>query len=230
MDREAKMQKLGQDWVQPLRDAMTATTVRSGLLAFLAVVASSACFAASPLPDGYVNSPYNWNNVTCVFGEGCTLTFVKGQLPPGVSLNTDSVLQGTPTQAGLYSFTLKLTINPRGGFPPGSKDTDYTLEIKPQGAPRGHVTVNRSTLHLARSSSNTPTRAQPIFVNIAGPGVIGWTISSSSSTVLASSDVGPTTLISLTSVAGTVGSGIAYIMANPHVVPSTSPSTAIVTI
>src|SRR6266481_8155111 len=223
------MEKPGQDLAQPFRDAITVTTVRFVLLPFLAVVASSACFAASPLPDGYVNSPYNWNTVTCNFGEGCTLTFVKGQLPPGVSL-TNNVLQGTPTQAGLYSFTLRLTINPRGGFPPVSNDTDYTLEIKAQGAPRGHVTVNRSTLHLARSSSNTPSSPQPIFVNIAGPGVIGWTISSSSSTVLASSNVGPLTLISLTSVAGTVGSGIAYIMANPHVVPSTSPSTAIVTI
>ena len=208
------MEKPGQDLAQPFRDALTRTTVRSGILAFLVVLASSACFAASPLPDGYVNSPYNWNTVTCNFGEGCTLTFVKGQLPPGVSL-TNNVLQGTPTQAGLYSFTLRLTINPRGGFPPVSNDTDYTLEIKAQGAPRGQATVNRSTLHLALSSSNTPSSAQPIFVNIAGPGVIGWTISSSSSTVLASSNVGPLTLISLTSVAGTVGSGIAYIMANP---------------
>src|SRR5258708_5219159 len=116
-----------------------------------------------------------------------------------------------------------------GGLRAFSKDKDYELEMKAQGAPGGHVTVNRSTLHLARSSSNTPTRAQPIFVNIAGPGVIGWTISSSSSTVLASSDVGPTVLISLTSVAGTVGNGIAYIMANPYAQPF-SPSTAIVTV
>jgi len=222
--------ELGQDWAQPFRDAMTATTVRSGLLFFLAVVASSACFAASPLPDGYLNSPYNWTTITCAFRDGCGgATVLKGQLPPGVTI-TDLVLQGTPTQVGLYSFTLEFTNTPIGFPPTIKKDVDYTLEIKSQGAPRGHVTVNRSTLHLALSSSNTPSSPQPVFVNIAGTGVIGWTINSSSYTVLASSDPSPTVQFSQTSIAGTVGSGIVYIMANPHSLPSTSPFTAVVTV
>ena|SRR6266567_2965361 len=111
------MEKPGQYRARPFRDELTRTTVRSGILAFLVVFASSACSAASPLPDGYVNSPYNSNTVTCDFGEGCAVTVLKGQLPPGVSL-TNNVLQGAPTQAGLYSFTMEFTTTRPGGSLP----------------------------------------------------------------------------------------------------------------
>jgi len=185
---------------------------------------------ASPLPDGYLNTPYKWNTVNCFIRSSCGVTVVRGLLPTGVLLN-NNVLQGTPTQTGLYSFTLEYTTSsiPPLGLP-SVKDVDYTLEIKGQPAPRGHVTVNRNTLHLALSSSNTPSSAQPIFVNTTSPGVIGWTISADSNGVLVSVNPVPTVQFEQTSIAGTVGSGQFYIQANFHSPPSTFPFTSIVTV
>ena len=38
-----------------------------------------------------------------------TWTIDSGQLPPGLSLNTDGVISGTPTQLGKFSFTARVT-------------------------------------------------------------------------------------------------------------------------
>ncbi len=207
----------------------TGTTARSGLLAFLVVLASSACFAASPLPEGYLNTPYTWNSATCHFLDVCGLTVLNGQLPPGVSI-ANHVLQGTPTQSGPYSFTLRFTTGGFADSPIIIRDVDCTLEIKAQAAVRGHVTVNRNTLHLGLSSSNTPSSAQPIFVNTTSPGVIGWTISADSNRVLVSVNPVPTVQFAQTSIAGTVGSGQFYILANFLSPPSTFPFTSMVTV
>ncbi len=182
----------------------------------------------SPLPDGYLNTLYKWNTVNCFIRSSCSVTVVGGQLPAGVLLN-NNVLQGTPTQTGLYLFKLEYTTIPLFG-PPSVKDVNCMLEIKTQAAVRGHVTVNRSTLHLALSSSNTPSSPQPIFVNTTSPGVIGWTISANSNSVLVSVNPAPTVQFEQTSIAGTVGSGQFYIQANFHSPPSTFTSTSIVTV
>ncbi len=201
---------------------------RFGLLAFLAVLASSACFAASPLPDGYLNTPYKWTTANGYIRYPSSATVLRGQLPPGVALNI-IVLEGTPTQTGLYAFTLEFANGGLFGFPPSITDVDYTMEIKSQSAPRGHVTVNRNTLHLALSAGPTESSVQPIFVNTTGPGVIGWTLSIDNNRAIVSTNPSPTTQFEQISFAGTVGSGPFYILANVHAIPEI-PYTTIVTV
>jgi hypothetical protein len=84
-------------------------TANFGLTVKAAAVASLA-ISTSSLPAGQVNSVYT----TSLSGTGGTpaysWTLLSGQLPPGLSLNASSgAITGTPSQAGSYSFTVKLT-------------------------------------------------------------------------------------------------------------------------
>jgi hypothetical protein len=55
------------------------------------------------LPDGRVGEPYHF-----VLQAECTtgLWFISGEVPPGLSFNSEGVFSGTPTVAGLYFLTI----------------------------------------------------------------------------------------------------------------------------
>jgi hypothetical protein len=79
-------------------------------VAVKAAAAAPLLITTSSLPAGQVNSAYT----TSLSGTGGTpaysWTLQSGQLPPGVTLNASSgAIAGTPSQAGSYSFTVKLT-------------------------------------------------------------------------------------------------------------------------
>jgi hypothetical protein len=61
------------------------------------------------LPDGVAGSPYNQ---TMTAGNG-TAPYVfsvsSGNLPPGLALSSDGMLSGTPTNSGIFSFTILAT-------------------------------------------------------------------------------------------------------------------------
>ena len=54
-----------------------------------------------------------------------TVTQISGELPPGLTLNSDGTLVGTPTTAGTYEFTVQ-AVNPVG-----IDDADATVTIAP---------------------------------------------------------------------------------------------------
>lgn len=66
--------------------------------------------SSSPLPQATVNTPYS--TVLQASGGSGTYTWgmAGGSLPPGVTLNdTTAFIMGTPTQAGTFTFTAKVT-------------------------------------------------------------------------------------------------------------------------
>jgi hypothetical protein len=78
-------------------------------LAVKAAAGAPLSISTSSLPAGQVSSAY----ATTLSGAGGTpaysWTLVSGQLPPGLTLNAASgAIAGTPSQAGSYSFTVKL--------------------------------------------------------------------------------------------------------------------------
>jgi len=76
----------------------------------------------SPLPNGIVDLPYSF--VFSGYGEApYTWEHLGGDLPPGLSLNADGVLFGTPTATGTYSFSVKATNEY------GSDTKLYTLSV-----------------------------------------------------------------------------------------------------
>ncbi|HLU10538.1 MAG TPA: putative Ig domain-containing protein [Oceanobacillus sp.] len=61
------------------------------------------------LPDGSVNTPYT-QAITATGGSGSyTFAVTGGTLPPGLTLEADGTLSGTPTQGGTYNFTITAT-------------------------------------------------------------------------------------------------------------------------
>lgn len=59
------------------------------------------------LPDGEVGVDYATEQLNAIRGEPpYTWSVLQGELPPGLSLNSGGILSGTPTEGGLYAFTV----------------------------------------------------------------------------------------------------------------------------
>ena len=72
--------------------------------------ASLMITTTSPLPQATINTPYTYN-LNATGGTGTyTWSLAGGSLPMGITLNTmTSFVMGTPTQAGTFNFTAKVT-------------------------------------------------------------------------------------------------------------------------
>jgi len=65
---------------------------------------------ASPLPNGNTAGVYNQTLVaTGGSGAGYVWSLFSGSLPNGITLSSGGVLSGTPTPAGTFNFTVKVT-------------------------------------------------------------------------------------------------------------------------
>jgi uncharacterized protein (TIGR03437 family) len=106
-------------------------TLMVAACALTSAVAAQTCppLALTPhdLPAGTLGMPYR-QAITASGGVGAyQLTVVRGALPPGLRLERDGVLMGTPTQLGGERFTLNVTYILNGC----SVHWDYVLEINP---------------------------------------------------------------------------------------------------
>ncbi|UZK66222.1 putative Ig domain-containing protein [Sphingomonas sp. M1-B02] len=115
---------------------ITATDATSGTPASVAHAYSLTVAApvlaittATPLPAGKVSSAYS----RTLAGSGGTTPYAfslaAGALPPGIGLSTGGLLSGTPTTAGDYAFTVRLTDSSGGG--PHFVDKAFALHIDP---------------------------------------------------------------------------------------------------
>jgi hypothetical protein len=80
-----------------------------GVRTFTIQVADLALFSPTALADGSLSTSYSQ---TLLAWSGGTVTWSVlpgSSLPPGLSLSSDGLLGGSPTQAGDYSFTLGVT-------------------------------------------------------------------------------------------------------------------------
>ena len=64
--------------------------------------------SASPLPNGIQNQPYNFTFQATGGTGSYSWSTVGGTLPTGVSLATNGVLSGTPTNSGTFNFTVQV--------------------------------------------------------------------------------------------------------------------------
>ena len=49
------------------------------------------------------------------YNQGVVYAVKEGSLPAGLSLNEDGEIEGTPTQAGVFTFTVGVTATNRSG-------------------------------------------------------------------------------------------------------------------
>ena len=97
--------------------------------ALLGLAGCSNCslgVSTTSVPDGVVGVPYAFNILSHCGGD---VWFTNDTLPPGISLNEDGTLSGTPSFPGLFPFTV-------GVFDFGSGETAFgglALRVDPAG-------------------------------------------------------------------------------------------------
>lgn len=63
----------------------------------------------SAVPAGVLGEVYNFAILASGGSTPYTFELAAGELPPGVTLNEDGTLTGTPTASGIYNFTVTIT-------------------------------------------------------------------------------------------------------------------------
>lgn len=85
----------------------------------------------STVPNGTAGVPYSTHlDVTGTPTPTFASAPIVGILPPGLTISPSGDLTGTPTAAGTYSFTLRVSSQVSGGIP-GSDTRQYTIEVAP---------------------------------------------------------------------------------------------------
>jgi len=142
------------------------------LVALAAVLMTSTASALDintevTLQDGEVGVPYEFQFTG---EEGCQpyhFALKSGTLPPGLTVQDNGKLVGTPTQAGTFDFWIELTDGIPGGacHSPVASQGEYSVFIAPR------VEVTATTLPGAKVGH--PYQAA---VTAAGGGSLQWTV------------------------------------------------------
>lgn len=106
--------------------------------------------------DGIVDRPYS-SGFTVTGAPRPTVTQLSGNLPPGLTLDSDGKLTGTPTRAGTYEFTAQAT-NTVGIY-----DASVTVAISSRALRARPLGASGRRVYASICTSPTPGRkAKPV--------------------------------------------------------------------
>ena len=111
--------------------------------------------ATSGLPEGNLNQAYTAPALSASGGTVSSWSLAGGALPTGLTLATNGVISGTPTQSGTFTFTVQAN---------GSPNND-TKQLS--------VFV-LAPLDLGVAPAGTPVTAQPVAVNMKLTEAFTW--------------------------------------------------------
>lgn len=99
------------------------------------------------LPNGSLNTPYNFTLQATGGIAPYSYAVTEGNLPSGLILQANGQLAGTPTQSGLFEFTVTVTdSNPGSGFAPQATDGQFVqLQILAPTAANASISGRVST-------------------------------------------------------------------------------------
>ena len=121
-----------------------------------APVLPTVAVGPSTIPDGTVGKPYS-ATLTSTNGTNPSFSISAGALPAGITLSAGGVLSGTPTAAGNYAFTVRVTATGANAgqrqftlriglvlegvaLPAGTTGIDYTAQLTPPAGATAPVT------------------------------------------------------------------------------------------
>lgn len=138
----------------PFNFTLTVTDATAGTLSqsYSATVQSPAIAVTVNAPTGVGSQPYA-GSISAAGGTApYTVSVLSGSLPPGISLNSNGNLSGTPTTAGTFNATIRVRDNSTGTGAPFSVTmplaitiTTPTLTIAPASIAQKNVGENFST-------------------------------------------------------------------------------------
>ncbi len=92
--------------------------------------AGAATIDPSEVSDATVGEAYSQQFTA--FGEGEQWSVDDGELPPGLTLSDDGLLEGTLTTEGEYNFVLRATAPAGSECPVQPASAPYTLTVHPE--------------------------------------------------------------------------------------------------
>jgi hypothetical protein len=105
-----------------------ASTPKNTATKAFTIVVAPMTIATTSLPDGKVKSKYSQALAVNGGKPAYTFTIASGALPPGLKLATGGTINGTPTTAGRYAFTVHVTDK---GVPVNSANQALVITITP---------------------------------------------------------------------------------------------------
>jgi hypothetical protein len=155
------------------------------LLALTAAMAQVSINTPSPLPAGASGSPYSQALSASGGAIPYQWTLSGGALPPGLGMNPDGSIGGTPTAAGTFTFTAKV-VDSQGG----NTIKEYSLTVNAASvtpkittdSPLAEATVDTNfTVTFAATGGRAPyswnaaLRALPPGLTLASNGTLSGT-------------------------------------------------------
>lgn len=147
------------------------------------------CFGALSNNSACVGQSFS-STITVSGGSGFTFTITNGSLPPGVTLSSSggtALFSGTPTTAGVYSFTLTAT-NSRGNSI--SKTLTIGVMTFTNGAPPPYTVGTPYTFQFTAAGGNAPyvftvaSGALPPGLTLSTTGLISGTATAAETDVV----------------------------------------------
>ncbi|HWD37262.1 MAG TPA: hypothetical protein VG944_00305 [Fimbriimonas sp.] len=135
-------------------------------------------FATKSFPDGKVNAKYFQPIVLTNATDGGILSVDAGNLPPGLTLvqasepgNTAGALQGTPTKAGQYTFTLRAKVDLVPVTQSFTMNVDTALSIATTSLPGGTTGLPYSADLLLAGGNGTQGGTWSVSAGSLPPGL-----------------------------------------------------------
>jgi hypothetical protein len=120
---------------------------------------SALTLSIATLPQGIVGASYTGTFTVTGGTSPYTWSVASGQLPPGLSVAaTTGIISGTPTSAGNYSFSIKVTDS---GSSVQSATTTVSLPVVAAPVTSTPLTINSSPLSSGTVGSTYSTLLQP---------------------------------------------------------------------
>jgi Putative Ig domain len=194
----------------------------------IAAAVTTLQITTTTLPAGQVGAAYS----TLLQASGGTTPYSwglgSGVLPAGLSLSTSGTLSGTPTTAGSFTFTIKVTDSTTPTAQTATKSLTFTVasaatpvEITTTSVPAGQVSVAYSTTLQATNGTSPYTwslssGALPAGLTLSAAGAISGTpttTGTSSFTVKVTDSGSPATTATATfSITVSAGSGYSVVL------------------
>lgn len=143
--------------VFPISVRLTDSTGQTAQADVLININSSAFnISTTTAPDGAVNAPYSLSLATAGGSSTVVFTLLSGSLPPGLALNVNGTIAGTPTAAGTYQFVVRAidSLNAIAQAPLTIKIQSSTLVISQLGLANG--VLNQAYSSTLTASNGTP--------------------------------------------------------------------------
>jgi hypothetical protein len=152
--------------------AKDANGAQATVAAQITVQPPALTITTETLPAGRAGDRYETRIAASGGQPPYTFTMASGALPPGLSLRTDGLLEGTPARSGTFSFAIRASDS---STPPQTATRNFTLQITLPPLPQLTITQLGETVQPASQPSFGLQLASAFPVELNGTATLAFT-------------------------------------------------------